>query len=590
MSGHPVREWFGKIKLRQKILLCFILFAVAVFIAASFSSYSMLYRLANNEIAELAELSATQTMKNLDMYLDELYRLTIMSLSDESLMDAVRVSSGNNRQVTESTMTIFQFLSNIYLCRNDFHSVSVYTSGGKNFIQTTTKYVVDSEADVYNAEIRKMFENSALYYRVIGLRQYKLPMGPQGETEVFTVARRILDVRGNSLGVIILNTSSDTIYQIISNDVKDTGTQICLLNGDHRVICKTASDGPEAINGDGTFNTEEFVIASVGGTQTDWTIAVATPVTKLTSTVRDRMMPTMEFLGICFILIIVLYSLFAYAFTKPLQRLAEGMKKVGKGDFKVVVEPTAMDEIGELTVRFNKMTAHIDHLLNRMVEMEVKEKESEYLVLQSQINPHFLYNTLEAIRMRCIVNKEKEIASVINSLSNLFRLSISRRERFVALRDELEHVKCYVAVQNFRFDKKYHLVINADESMLEYKTFKLMLQPLVENCVFHGLEVKPGGGNIEIDVNKENQYLVIDVKDDGVGIPADKLQELKDFLDNPGEYKDKKSLGMRTVNERIRLFFGDECGLSIKSEEGKGTCITLRMSAFKDESEVDFHV
>lgn len=589
MGKYCIREWIGRIKFRNKILLCFILLAIIVFIIASVSSYSLLYRLENKELADLAELSATQTMKNLDMYLDELNRLTTMSLSDESLRSAIRGSSGNNRQTTESTSAIFQFLSNVYLYRNDFHSVAIYTSDDKCFIQTSTTYVAESETDADSQDIITLLNNSTDIYQVVGLRQYQLPIGPKKSNEVFTVVRRLLDIRGNTLGIFVLNTYSDTLKNIISNDSKDNETQIYLLDENKCVICHTQTDGHDAMNEDGKFNTDDYVVASVTGSQTKWTITVATPVAKLASTVLDRMMPTMILLAICLVLTIALYALFAYAFTQPLKRLSDGMKKVGKGDFKVVVEPTAMDEIGELTVRFNKMTAHIDHLLDRMVEMEVKEKESEYLILQSQVNPHFLYNTLEAIRMRCIVDKEKDIANVINSLSNLFRLSISRRERFVALRDELEHVRCYVAVQNFRFDNKYHLTINADESLLDYRTFKLMLQPLVENCVFHGLEVKPDEGHITIDVNLEGKYLIVRVSDDGVGIPEDKLLELREYLEHPSEQTDKQSLGMRTVHERIRLFFGNECGLTVQSEENKGTCITLCMLAFTNENEVNFH-
>lgn len=581
LSGH-----IKNLQLRKKILLFLTLFLLIAFGVTTFSSYSAVNRIMKSELTSFAEISAAQITKNYELIIDELYRLTNMALSDADFRNAIKLGTTTTQQESKSTQRIFQFLSNTYLYRNDLDTVSLYTAAGRKYTQGYTTYVggYDREEDAW---YNRMLNDSKNYFLVLGIRniEHMVP-GYTKPVEVFTVARRIADIDGSVLGVLELNVESQAIYDIFNNVTSESSTQLYLLDTDGAILCRTSNEEPSAVNGDGTLNGDKFLIVSDTLERTGWRVITAIPNSSVFAGVNNALSSFYLLVGLCAAATALMYLVMTNSLTKPLYRLTQGMKKVGEGDFTVSVEPVNRDEIGELTEGFNRMTSQIDSLMKKNVAMEVKEKETEYLVLQSQINPHFLYNTLEAIRMQCISRHENDIASLINTLSNLFRLSISRRERFVKLKDELDHVRSYMTIQNFRFDNKYRLIIDVPEELQEYKTFKLMLQPLVENCVFHGLEMQPGEGHIVISARIEDSRLIITIRDDGVGMTEEQLDNLRAFLAEPSSQPDRQSLGMRTVHERIRLFFGEDCGLHADSREGEGTCITLTMLAFREESEV----
>ena len=585
---HRVRQAFGNLSIRKKLLSCFLILLILSFVLTSWMSYHTISGLASKEMKNLGSFSVSQIAKNFDQYVDELYRLSNMALSDSTLRNAIRLISGSQQQKMSGISTIFQFLSNIYLYRSDMDSVALYTVDGNCYYQGFTNY--SFQVDLNEIDwCREMLNQTNQYFLILGLRVMNDNSIFPKHYETFSVARRVVDQNGEVLGVLVLNTLPKSLIGIFTDATEDEATKICLCDEQESVICSSDGELTQGVRLWEALDSSNYLVLSEKLSGIDWTVSMLIPKASMMMNVYQTLLPLILFTLICLLGISIMYIILTYAFTRPIHRLALGMKKVESGDFTVSVSPTSRDELGELTVGFNEMTAHIDQLLKKMVEMEVREKESEYLLLQSQINPHFLYNTLEAIRMQCIVNREPEIARVVNTLSNLFRLSISHRERFVRLKEELEHVKNYMTIQNFRFGDKYELNLKVPQELLEYKTFKLMLQPLVENCVFHGLEMLPGNGYIEISAEKMEELLVITVRDNGVGIPEKELEDIRCFLENPASRPDNKSVGLRNVHERIRLFFPGDCGLKIDSREGQGTTITITMPAFLEEEELKAH-
>ena len=246
------------------------------------------------------------------------------------------------------------------------------------------------------------------------------------------------------------------------------------------------------------------------------------------------------------------------------------------------------DELSELSIGFNKMIIKTNDLLNKTVEYERKKKEAEYRILQGQINPHFLYNTLESIRMKCIANHEPEIASAINSLSNLFRMSIDHKEQMVTLEDELLYAAKYIEVINYRFANRFNLRIDVSDEMMKLKVLRFLIQPLVENSISHGFGNLEDGGTIEIRASREMDDLLIEVSDDGQGITADRLMELQRALSQ--NENSITGVGLQNINDRIRLFFGEQYGLKMWSEAGIGTIVILTMPVMSDDKERTFHV
>ncbi len=234
--------------------------------------------------------------------------------------------------------------------------------------------------------------------------------------------------------------------------------------------------------------------------------------------------------------------------------------------------------------------ADLTLLINNMKTLVLKEstaqlmkKQAELDALQSQINPHFLYNTLDSIRGQAGEHGLHDVEMMALSLSQLFRYSISNHDTFIALKEELLNIDNYLLIQNIRFDGKFNKISRVDEDTLLYKIPKLLIQPLVENAVYHGLEPKLNHGTITISVYKTHTRLIVSIKDDGLGLPNEKLIEINDMLQKNAPITDsgaegaKKHVGLFNVNSRIRLLFGDEYGLTLFSTVNVGTEVQITL-------------
>ena len=224
------------------------------------------------------------------------------------------------------------------------------------------------------------------------------------------------------------------------------------------------------------------------------------------------------------------------------------------------------------------MARQIRVLMNDIVTEHEAKRKQEFDTLQSQINPHFLYNTLDII-VWMIENEQKaEAVKVVTALARFFRISLSKGKSIITVHDELEHVRNYLMIQHMRFKNKFSYYIDAADDCLELASLKLMLQPLVENAIYHGMEFMDGDGEITLKVWKEGGDLYFTVRDNGLGMTREQVESL--FSDSILVTSKKGSgIGVKNVNERIKLYFGEEYGLRIDSEPDEGTEITIRLPA-----------
>ena len=587
------RFLFQKMQLRTKLMVSFVAFILLAFFVATTGSYQLVYRTMSASMMAFAEISASQIQKNVDAYVDELYRLTGMAFADEGLLRILRSMGGYRSAKTQlsDAQNIRRLLFSVYSFRPDLYSVILQTNNGEMYIEGFNSTVSDAFDVTREDWYPRLAQSRQNTFLVVGPRisSYSLNAEP---AEVFTVARRIVDTNGDRLGVMMLNMNYDTFASIFSELEAGENAQIYLVDEEEQLLYASEAKGmilepiPYA---DPSGNPDVFFVKA-RSQRTGWEVVVSIPRAKLFGNMWTMFQSILLILLICVAFFAFLYAIFSVQIMKPVRLLITSMRRVEKGDFSIHISPVAHDEIGELSLGFNRMVGQINALLSKMVEFEVREKESEFRALQNQINPHFLYNTLETIRMQCIMHRQPDIAEVINTLGNLFRLSIDRQDRFVPIQEELEHVQHYIDIQNFRFDHKFQLTFDVAPEIKSYKIFKLTLQPLVENCVFHGLERRRGAGAIHISIAREKDGLAIAVEDNGLGMEAEKLEEVHRLLAGEGPPKDNLSLGLRNVNERVRLFFGSGYGLSVWSRRGVGTRIVITMPVIENEKDVAFHV
>ena len=265
----------------------------------------------------------------------------------------------------------------------------------------------------------------------------------------------------------------------------------------------------------------------------------------------------------------------SYGITKPIKRLRDSMKEVEKGNFdNVALEVYGQNEIARLSSSFNIMTTEIKHLMEQNVEAQRQKRKSELKALQAQINPHFLYNTLDSIIWMAEWGKTKEVVLMTSSLAKLLRQSISNQNELVRVEEEVEYTRSYLTIQKMRYKDKLEYEIEVDPEVLGRKIPKLVLQPMVENAIYHGIKYKEGKGTVRIEGNREGDQMILKVSDDGIGMDEETL--LKIFEKRETDTR-RNGVGVLNVHERIQLYYGKEFGLKFISEENKGTVVEVHI-------------
>lgn len=272
--------------------------------------------------------------------------------------------------------------------------------------------------------------------------------------------------------------------------------------------------------------------------------------------------------------------------TEPIQRLCEATQAAGSGDFAIRAKDEGLDEISVLNNSFNQMVEEIGKLVEDIRVEELNLRAAELRVLQEQINPHFLYNTLDNIIWLAESKDTEQVVKMVSSLSSFFRTTLSKGREFITVKEEEQHIRSYLEIQQFRYRDILQYDISIPKELYDYEIIKLTLQPLVENALYHGIKKKRGGGHIWVLGDMYKDVLIFKVKDDGMGMDETRLMQVRDMLER-GEPEQKESggFGLFNVNQRIQLNYGKEYGLKIQSVYGQGTEIWVRIPRRKEKNE-----
>lgn len=275
-------------------------------------------------------------------------------------------------------------------------------------------------------------------------------------------------------------------------------------------------------------------------------------------------------------LIILLSYYISRGISRPIKRITEVTNKVASGDLSVRSDVYNGVEASMLSDSLNSMIDKINELLEQVTTEQIRLRKAEFELLQSQINPHFLYNTLDAIVWLAEAGENEKVVSTVKSLSDFFRASLNQGKDVVTIREELVHVKSYLEIQRVRYQDILEYEIDVPTDINIYLIPKITIQPLVENALYHGIKNKRGLGKITITGEKREDDFIICVKDNGLGITDERLEKVLNGINNREE-SEKSSFGLYNVNERIKLDFGDEYGISIESVYKEGTTVTVRL-------------
>ncbi|HKJ86492.1 MAG TPA: sensor histidine kinase [Spirochaetia bacterium] len=288
---------------------------------------------------------------------------------------------------------------------------------------------------------------------------------------------------------------------------------------------------------------------------------------------------------LAFVVVALITSiLISHRLSRPILRLRHSMQAVEQGNFDISVDVSGKNEIGDLARDFTIMVTQIRELMRRNAEEHEQKRKSELLALQNQITPHFLYNTLDSIIWMAEGRQHENVVTTVSALARLLRLSVSKGDELISIHDEIEHIRSYLTIQKLRYRDRLDFSIDVDETVMRLRAPKVILQPLVENAIYHGIKNKEGGGRVAISAGLHAERVVLSVSDDGVGMSPERMRCVLEPQTDSGPQTTHEGLngsrsrvGLRNVHERIQLYFGEEFGLTFRSNNGSGTIVDVRL-------------
>jgi two-component sensor kinase yesM len=399
---------------------------------------------------------------------------------------------------------------------------------------------------------------------------------------VISVVKKVISPKDAKtiIGVIMLDIDYSTLVNELKSSEFDDKNLILLRNEDNGMIANSYSldfSKAEEYRGKMELTKKSISTYKYETKKYGWKVEVIVSKASLYSKFGSVLNTFVLIVIITVVFSIVLSYILAKKITKPINQLVLRMQDLSKGDFNARVDEVENRDIQVLSDGFNKMSYHIKQLMDNLRKKDYESANARFLALQAQINPHFLYNTLETIRSIAIRNQVESIADMAKSMADIFRYSVDSTKEEVVLKDELKHVKNYINIQKIRYKERLNVEFNIDESLLNYKIIKLVIQPLVENAIYHGIDMKKEAGKLCIECSKFEDKVLISVSDNGIGIKKQDLEELRKNLESSIDRKINKSIGLINVNSRLKLYYGENCSLSIESDYDIGTKVYFKI-------------
>ena len=412
-------------------------------------------------------------------------------------------------------------------------------------------------------------------------------------TYVFGGFSKIKDASGNVLGTILVSVDENVLESLYAGFETQGNVYIFDKKGnivssrDKSILGKNmiGAENFRKLYGNGSSHIikklgKYYFLSNCYDSQTGWTIVEEIPCEIMFSVLIDMT----GYLVVSMVVFLFTAAFISYrqakSISEPIASLCQSMKRVSSGEFICVHEENACNEVLALGKSFNSMSGKIKELMEDIRNNEKEKRKSEMDFLRAQINPHFLYNTLFSIQCMAEINKSGQAVKMIKAFIALLRKTLSTDRDLIPLREELENTKSYLELERLRYSNIMDYEIEVSNELETCQVPALILQPIVENAIFHGLEAKDSGGLIVLEVLKDGEDLLINISDDGKGMNSRRLKEVRARI-NLDEDEAKKSIGLVNVSGRIKINFGKEYGLTIDSEENIGTCVSVRLPIIK---------
>jgi two-component system sensor histidine kinase YesM len=573
-----MQKWLGQ-SLQRKLSFILLISTVIPLLALGVFSFTTSSRITERNSMRAGIDSLRQMSANLGFMVQDIDHMSIFLISQTDVQQFL-----NQRQDDVAVRArVDRLLANLVFGKPYVFDITIYPKNDVPKLSTTTIYA----SELKEAPIRDVREKT-------WTELYKATTF-SGEHDVLSFIRPVRSTRGTNetIGWLSITVSERAISQFWTDPpFADAG--IALVNAQGVILSATdkswlrrsifslypATDvlSEASPYGGGTYGQgkEKLTLLRYREPRTGWTLIGTIPYEAYSEQNRYILQLTAAAVALAVLITIGSTLFFVKRITNPLRTLSRLLSKVDPEQPMYKYPVDTADEIGRLAHSYNTLGEHIERLKRQMIENESRKKEADLRALQAQINPHFLYNTLSSIQWIALMNEENRIAEMVGSLGDFLRFSLNSGKDFCQVQQEIAHIRNYAAVQSIRYPDKFLVDYSVDPELTEKFMLKLLLQPLVENAMIHGIQKKEGAGTISIHVERSGSRMVFHVVDDGKGMTEAELEALRRRLDVPAsEQPQEGSYGLRNVNERLQLHYGADSRLHIESKPNAGTHVSF---------------
>lgn len=575
-----IRNKFNNFKIGARFTLIYCLISVFSILMSNVLFQEIYSGIALNKVSEVSIQTLYSIRTSLNITISNISNYSKMIISDDDLQILLR--RGNMYSDLNIQKKVGTYLNKLTQETPYISSVYIFDASGN-------EYSVGSQDDL--KFIPEKIQDAAWYKSVLTKKgSYILSLNGGGafrhdpQDNFISMIRLIRDINTTeALGVLIINISANTFKDSFANITSNYTTDVTILDQNNHSIIK--SNGVDMDTGDlaelfinqkqgfliRNVNNTEYLLSYLLEDRYGWKIVSAMPVKELSN---ETSVPGLIGFAIIMINSVLLFigTIFtSRMITIPIKKLLKSMKGVEKGEFNEVSIKTGKDEIGQLRDGYNIMIREIQNLIKRVITEQKVKRKAELNVLQAQIKPHFLYNTLDSINSLALMGETSSVCNLVEALGSYYRISLSKGKEVITIGQEIDMAENYLKIQKMRYPDLFTAHFILDEKCNSYKILKLVLQPLVENSLYHGIRNKDGGGVITIKTEHLIDSIRITIEDDGIGMSKEYIDQI---LGNSSEAT-HTSFGLKGTIERLSIFYGTEDCFHIESEEGIGTRITI---------------
>ncbi|AQR97314.1 sensor histidine kinase [Clostridium saccharoperbutylacetonicum] len=582
-----IRKRYMDLKISSKIVFIYLILMIFSVTVSSLIYEKIYDDITSKKVSELSVQTLYTIKSNINSMIQNINNNSRIIISNKDIQAILKNS--NNRNGIDVQIDMYGYLSSMIDSMNNVSSIYIYDNFGN-------KYYIDKQSrksfklnKVESANWYKAAINEKGYYILRLNAGEKADLNPNENYVSFI--RVINDMESQKpIGTLIININESNFVNCYKDIISKNGTNILLMdeNNDFIVNPKDVLDfnqineliRKELIKSDveeeknsiiEKIKGEEYIFSSLKIEEYNWTIVSKIPFKELSKESSTVYLMAFVFTIINGILLFIGAISISRLITKPIKKLLKSMKGIENGEFKKVNIEVGNDEIGKLRDGYNIMVYEIEKLINRIIEEQKVKRKAELSVLQAQVKPHFLYNTLDAMGYLALSGKCDEVYDALEALGEYYRTSLSKGREVITVGEEIEIVKNYFLLQKLRYGDIFTDTYEIDERVLNFKILKLVLQPIAENALYHGIKPKGEHGIIKLTVELIENLINISIEDDGVGMTEEELDKVvSDKIDN-----NNLSFGLRGTIERLRIFYGTSDVYEIKSRKRYGTKVNI---------------